>query len=369
MIVMAAALGALLIAVPALGQPVQEKRRELGQIQKELEKTRREIEDFHKQQQSLSQQLRKLESHDLEGRRKIESLQRNIRQAEDKKSELKTRIGALQLASGFWKSTLSNELRDFRSAAASRDDAFGTRALWGESFRRAAIAEKTTVLASLQGFSRKTEQAQAETQRRALELAGRSRRAKAEAQDSQQRYAQTKAAFAETHEKAAAAERRAKELEDSALALTQLLDRIGKAGRYKKTGTVGRLEVPKYSLPWPVDGEVARPFGRERNTELNTWVIRQGVLFRTASEVPVNAVGAGKIIYSGPFRSYGHVVIVDHGSSFFSIYGELGKVLKEKGAAVGAGETIARSGGGGKFYLELRRGTEALDPMVWLKRR
>ncbi|MEK7857926.1 MAG: peptidoglycan DD-metalloendopeptidase family protein [Elusimicrobiota bacterium] len=365
----AAALGLLFAAAAVWGQPVQQKRRELGQIQKELEKTRREISEFQKQQTSLSQQLRKLETHDLEGRRKIETIQRNIRQAEEKKSELKTRIGALQLASGFWKTTLSNELRDYQASAAARDDAFGTRALWGESFRRAAIAEKTTVLASLQGFSRKTEQAQAEVQRRSLELAGRSRKAKAEAQDSQERLEQTKAAFAENHVKVAAHERRAKELEESALALTQLLDRIGKAGRYKKTGPVGGLEVPRYSLPWPVEGTVARPFGREHNAELNTWVIRQGVLFRTGAAAPVAAVGAGKIIYSGPFRSYGHVVILDHGSSFFSIYGELGKAFKEKGASVGAGEVIARSGDGGKLYLELRRGTEALDPMVWLKRR
>ena len=41
---------------------------------------------------------------------------------------------------------------------------------------------------------------------------------------------------------------------------------------------------------------------------------------------PVQAVDGGKVIFAGPFRSYGQVLIVDHGSNFFSIYGELGEL-------------------------------------------
>lgn len=365
-------LALLLAAAPAWPQ-VEAKRRELSVIQKELERNRSEIEAYRKQQRSLGRELHKLESHNVEARRKLSALTRNIQTAEQRRSELKTKVGALKLASGFWSSVLAAELGSYAQDAASRDEAFGTRALWGESLRRAAITEKADMLASLQGFSRKTELAQAETTRQSRELLQRSRRAKADEQTSQKELRVTQAAAAEAEAKVAAAEKRGRELEESAKALGELLERLGKAKAYKKTGAAAKLEVPLHSLPWPVEGKVLRPFGREKNPELDSWIIRHGVLFKTAVSAAVSAVGEGKVIYSGTFRSYGQVVIVDHGASFFSIYGELGEVLKNKGTLVRAGELIGRSGelkgGGGSLYLEIRRGVEAIDPMAWLQRR
>ena len=62
----------------------------------------------------------------------------------------------------------------------------------------------------------------------------------------------------------------------------------------------------------------------------------------------------------------------EHRGGFFSIYGELGEILKAKGASVEAGEALGKVSGGpgkGAGYLELRRGTEALDPMAWLQKK
>jgi septal ring factor EnvC (AmiA/AmiB activator) len=45
---------------------------------------------------------------------------------------------------------------------------------------------------------------------------------------------------------------------------------------------------------------------------------------------------------------------------------------KAKGAAVRRGDVLAKAGGGpkgGRLYLELRRGTDALDPLAWLEKR
>ena len=86
-----------------------------------------------------------------------------------------------------------------------------------------------------------------------------------------------------------------------------------------------------------------------------------------APGAPVKAVAAGKVIFAGPFRSYGRVIIVDHGAGFFSVYGGLGEMEKDKGDAARKGETLARAGG--RLYLELRRGADALDPLAWLEKR
>lgn len=351
---------------------VEAKRKELSLIQKELEQARQEILDYRGRQQSLQRELHQLESRNGEARRKIAELSGRIQDAESRRTALKGKAGALKLASGFWHSVLSEEMRSYALEMASSSDGYGTSDLWAQSLRRAAIAEKARMLASLQGFSRTTEMAEARTRQQARDLAGRSLKARREEQSSQQKLLEKKAAAREAESKIAAAETRARELEESAKALENLLERLSRARAYRKAGAAARLEAPMHSLPWPVDGRVVRFFGREKNAELDTWVIRQGVVFRTQPRASVAAVAAGKVIYAGNFRSYGQVVILDHGSSFFSIYGELGEILKRKGAAVGSGEPLGRAGPAqddGGLYFEIRRGVEALDPMAWLQRR
>lgn len=357
---------------PAFSQ-VQSKRKELSHVQKELESTRQEIEEYKRLEQSLGRELERLEGRNAEARKRMAQLQRGIRLAQEKRAQLKGRLGALGQASGFWRETLESELRRLAQAQASRNESFASLDLWGEFFRREAILEKARMLSGLQGLGRRTAQAELETRRRAEELLGKSQQAQAEAESRQREYQQKQAAIAEAQEKRTAAQQRAQELEESAKALTRLIRMLGRQKGYHKAASAG-LERPKNSLPWPADGSVSRPFGRQLNPELNTWVIHQGILLETKPGAPVSAVEDGRVIFSGPFRSYGQVLILDHGSNFFSIYGELGEILKSKGAEVRAGDAIATAGHasparGGSLYLELRRGAEALDPMAWLQKR
>jgi septal ring factor EnvC (AmiA/AmiB activator) len=355
---------------PASGQ-LDDKRRDLVRIQKEYEKTKSDLEEFRRQEASLNRDLHKLESHDADTRRRIGTIQRNIRQAEQRRVELRSRLGALSLASGFWTAARDRELRDYVAALAAREEAWGGSDLWAEAFRRAVLLDKARIVSSLSGYRHKTEAAVEAVRHKAVELQDRSRRVQAEAAQVHEEYGRKQAAAAEARGQAEAAEKRARELEETKQALAQLLSRIGAAAHYEPQGS-SQLEMPRNSLPWPVDGVVARPFGRQRNADLNTWVIRQGVTFATKPGAPVGSVGMGRVIYSGPFRSYGKVVIVDHGGGFFSIYGELGDIQKPKGASVNAGEAVGTAsgeGGKGVVYLELRRGTEALDPMAWLQKK
>jgi septal ring factor EnvC (AmiA/AmiB activator) len=356
-----------LAAMPASAASSAARRRELQRIQQELDQARQEIEGYKKQQETLSKQLHKLESRNVDTRQRLQGLKGRIESAERRRSELRHRMGGVKLASGFWSAALSHELREYAAGAASREEALGARSLWGEALRRAAIQEKSRLLAGLAGVERRTEQAAAETTKEFAALRDSSRAAAAEHERSGKELEQTKAAAQEARERVAAAERRAKELEESAKALTELLAASLRAAKAAPRGTAQtKLDLPRHSLPWPADGEVSKPFGREKN-EFGTVVIRQGVLFATAGGSAVAAVRDGKVIYAGAFRSYGKVVIVDHGAGFFSIYGELSEILKKKGEAVRSGETLARCGN--SLYLELRRGVEALDPMLWLMRK
>ncbi len=155
-----------------------------------------------------------------------------------------------------------------------------------------------------------------------------------------------------------------------------LLDKLVKAAKYRKpAGVAAVLDIPRHSLPWPAEGKVLSGFGREKDKDLGTWIVRQGLTLATPAAAPVAAVASGRVIFSGPFRSYGQVMILDHGGGFFSVYGGLGEILKgeERRRAVRTSRSPARGegkeGAAGRVYLEIRRGTEALDPLAWLEKK
>jgi septal ring factor EnvC (AmiA/AmiB activator) len=355
-----------LSAAPATAQ-LKVKRKELSRIQVELKQTLRELEELRDAEKELGADVKGLESRDAQSRKRVEGLQSDIRRAEAKRAGLKSRLDAAKSVAGFWSAAIASEAARHVAANAASSESYGTRELWAEAFRRSAIVEKARHLRGLHGFRLKTEEAVAETGRRALDLDESRRRAQREREGGQREYEAKKASLGQTQMKVAAAARHAKELEESAKALSFLIDKLAKAGKYRKAGPIARLERPLHSLPWPVEGKVLRPFGRERDEQLGTWTVRQGVVFASAAGAAVGSIAPGSVIFAGPFRSYGKVVIVDHGGGFFSVYGELGEIVKEKGDAVQASEKLATAGE--QVYLEIRRGTDALDPAEWLERK
>ncbi len=137
-----------------------------------------------------------------------------------------------------------------------------------------------------------------------------------------------------------------------------------------------KISVPPHSLPWPVKGQVVSKFGKEYRADLNTWIFRDGIKISSSFGAPVRASADGSVIYAGPFRSYGNVVIMDHGKGFFTIYGFLHEMNVAVGDQVSSQEQVGTVGkdtqassGTGKYvvYFEIRQGTTAVDPLMWLK--
>lgn len=363
-------MSALLIGLWAVLAPVQAatKRSELEGIQKELTETRRQIEEFRRLDVELGLGLRNSEQKRSSSDRRLEELQGKRRRLERRRKEVEHQLGSLRAASGTRSEALSWELAELFRRRASREEAYGTRDLWSEALRRAVIARHADLLGSLRGLSRKAEQERERARHSTAELDGLNRQAQAERESTRVELQRSQEAYVRNKEKTAEAERRAAELEESARAMTKLLRDLEK-GRSKgrAPASFGRA---RRSLPWPVSGRLLESFGRSRNEELGTWTIRSGIRLAAASGAAVSAVDDGKVIFAGPFRSYGRVVIVDHGAGFYSVYGELSEITVSLGGAVPAGGVVGKAGigdNGGRLYLELRHGTEALDPIHWLK--
>ena len=110
-----------------------------------------------------------------------------------------------------------------------------------------------------------------------------------------------------------------------------------------------------------------------RNVSTMTIVMNKGLeIAPRRDETRILAVHAGKVVYADYFAGYGNLLIVDHGLSYFSLYGHCSEFLVAVGDMVAAGQPIALVGDSGSLngeclYFEIRQKAKALDPLAWLK--
>lgn len=132
----------------------------------------------------------------------------------------------------------------------------------------------------------------------------------------------------------------------------------------------GQSPLPPRSLPWPVRGPVVEKFGRQKQAEINTTYISNGIVVQPSLSAAVKSVGNGTVLYAGQFMRYGAMVLIEHPGDWYSVYGRLGKWTVEKGQAVTAGQDIGQAGvsavGKAETYFELRFYGKPVDPMPWL---
>jgi septal ring factor EnvC (AmiA/AmiB activator) len=82
----------------------------------------------------------------------------------------------------------------------------------------------------------------------------------------------------------------------------------------------------------------------------------RGLTIETAAEARVIAPAGGRIVHAAPFRRYGNVVIIDHGRGWTSVITDIATLEVARGAIVGRGAALGRTGGGSpRVTVELRR--------------
>ena len=115
--------------------------------------------------------------------------------------------------------------------------------------------------------------------------------------------------------------------------------------------------APPYRLP--VVGTIVTGLG-----ELSSAGVRsRGLTLACAAEATIVAPAAGRIAYSGPFRGYGRIVIIDHGGGWTTLLSNLAHTSVAVGQTVTQGGPIgrARSDGDPRITVELRRKGRAVD--------
>lgn len=151
--------------------------------------------------------------------------------------------------------------------------------------------------------------------------------------------------------------------------------------RRNRAGTLNNERLPDASthgspfrdlkgrLSLPVRGELANRFGSPRADGGVTW---KGLFIRSANGSEVKAVATGRVVFADWLRGFGNLMIVDHGNSYMSLYGNNETIHRQVGDAVRGGETIATVGNSGGnpdsgLYFELRHQGKPFDPLNWVR--
>jgi septal ring factor EnvC (AmiA/AmiB activator) len=127
-------------------------------------------------------------------------------------------------------------------------------------------------------------------------------------------------------------------------------------------------------LDWPTLGRVVAKFGLQKHEKLATVTENPGIDIEAQEGAPVTAVSAGTVTKITWLRGYGNTIIVDHRDGYYTVYAHLGQIQVKEGQTVRRGERIADVGQSGsisgpRLHFEIWAKREKQDPLLWLSSR
>lgn len=132
----------------------------------------------------------------------------------------------------------------------------------------------------------------------------------------------------------------------------------------KKQVKGGKFAKAKGHLTKPVSGIKVTDYGQM----ISKGVTSKGIAYKTRSKAQVTALFDGTVIFSGPFKGYGNIIIVEHGDGYLSLLAGLGSIDCDVGQMLLAGEPVGTmpEGNNTKLYVEIRKDRHPINPSPWI---
>lgn len=106
----------------------------------------------------------------------------------------------------------------------------------------------------------------------------------------------------------------------------------------------------------PVAGRVERPYGAAGTTH-------SGIVLKAAAGAQVRATQAARVLYAGPFKHFGGLVIMKTVRGEDVLLGGLGTLQVKAGMDLAAGQVLGGAGDDGRIYWEVRRSGKVVNPL------
>ncbi len=126
------------------------------------------------------------------------------------------------------------------------------------------------------------------------------------------------------------------------------------------------LRLARRRLFFPAQGQVVRQF----NEKTAFGARSRGITIETLAAAQIIAPYDGRVVFSGTFRDYGQLLIIEHGGGYHTLLAGLHRIDSVTSQWLLAGEPVGVMTrpvkGNPRLYIELRRNGRPINPLPWL---
>jgi septal ring factor EnvC (AmiA/AmiB activator) len=384
---------AVLAVMPAAAQPrrddpLQAEQRKLQQTQKQLKEEKERAAAARARETSLLAELEEIERRLAAKKGEVARLEARIKKAQSDVQMFRGEIGRLERQRAGQVAALAGRLRVMYRVHA-QGGALPVILSGEDPATRAVAVRHLASLAALDArliqeyrvTSERLADRKGKEEAQQLELASLHEDAKREQAEVDREVAKRRVILAKVRDERAYHERMVGELTEASQRLEAFIREL--QAKQKRLARVpppkGGIEPPsvgfgalKGRLPWPTEGRIVTGFGAQVHPRFGTRTFRNGVDIEAAVGRDVLAVHGGHVIYTGWFKGYGNLIIVDHGNEYYTLYAHIADIEAKEGEDVRQGQRIGTVGdtgslAGPRLYFEVRYQGKPQDPEQWLR--
>ncbi|HIZ88395.1 MAG TPA: M23 family metallopeptidase, partial [Candidatus Mucispirillum faecigallinarum] len=102
-------------------------------------------------------------------------------------------------------------------------------------------------------------------------------------------------------------------------------------------------------------------------------IMHKGIKISPEKSENAKSVADGKVVFADNVKNFNNLVIIDHGSSYYTVYGNMDTLRVAGGQKVRQGDILGdiivdEAVDNPYLYFELRKKEKALNPNLWFKK-
>jgi murein hydrolase activator len=389
-IVLLAVSAPVFAQAPRKEDPIQAEQRKLRQTEQQIRDEKRKAAEARARETSVLAELEQVEQRLADKRKEITRLDSRITRTQADVTGLRGEIQLLQRHRSGQEQGLSRRLRAMYKVHA-QGGALPMLLSGDDPVARAVAVRHLASLAALdarliqeyRGTSDRLDDRRRREETRQRELADLKSDAQREQTEADRDAAKRRVLLAKVRDERAYHERMVGELTEAARRLEAFITEL--QARQRRLAKVpppkGGVAPPgsgfaglRGRLPWPTEGRIVTAFGAQVHPRFGTRTFRNGVDIEANEGRDVAAVHAGHVIYTGWFKGYGNLVILDHDNEYYTLYAHMAEISVKEDDDVRQGQRIGTVGDTGslegpRLYFEVRHQGKPQDPEQWLRQR
>ena len=369
--------------------PISAEQKKLQQTERQLREEKQKAAEARARETSVLAELEVIERRLADKQREIRRLDARVRRAAGDVKSLRGEVQSLESQRVDQQAALGRRLRAMYKVHV-QGGALPMLLSGEDPAMRAAAVRHLTSLASLdarliqeyRGTTERLEDRRAREESRQRELADLRAHAQREQSEVDRDAAKRRILLARVRDERAYHERMVGELTEAARRLEAFIRDL-----QAKQRRLARIPPPKPGtetpaavgfgllrgrLPWPTEGRVVSAFGAQVHPRFGTRTFRNGVDIEAVEGREVAAVFAGHVVYTGWFKGYGNLIILDHDNEYYTLYAHVADIVVKEGDDVKQGQRIGTVGDTGslegpRLYFEVRHQGKPQNPEQWLR--